>query len=47
MLEHTIVDDVTSTESDDNAIKHGHMCLGHLSERGRMELHKKIFKGFP
>ena len=33
--------DATSIETDNDATKMWHMHLGHLSERGMMELHKR------
>ncbi|CAJ2662759.1 unnamed protein product [Trifolium pratense] len=46
LLGHTVVGDVASVESDNDATKLWHLRLGHLSERGMMELHKRsLLKG--
>lgn len=40
LLGNTVVGYVASVESDNDATKLYNMCLGYLSERGMMELHK-------
>jgi transposase InsO family protein len=46
LLGNTVVGDVASVESDNDATKLWHLRLGHLSERGMMELHKRsLLKG--
>ncbi|GMJ10712.1 hypothetical protein HRI_004740400 [Hibiscus trionum] len=41
LLESTVVGGAHSVESYDDNIKLWHMCLGHLSEHGMVELHKR------
>lgn len=33
---------MVSVETDNDATKLWHMCLGHLNEHGMMEMHKRI-----
>lgn len=46
LLGGTVTGDVASVVIDNDAVKLWHMRLGHLSEHGMMELHKRnLLKG--